>query len=123
MTDFRKKLGLDFLKKAKGAPEPESVAAEGREASRAAAEAKGFIEEAAIVLGVRILDFLAKNPDGKGKVFEVVEQTGMAIEEALQVTEALKSRQLLEVEVQDKFGNHALKITAEGRRFIRIAAS
>jgi hypothetical protein len=106
MADFRKQLGLDYLR---GSEESE------RPARSMESSARTFLDDAVIAYGRPMLEELSKSRNGTARLYSLIDALTIPIDVALKVVEGLEARKYLVVVERDLKGNYELQITTAGR--------
>jgi len=107
LTDIRKKFGLDYLK--------------GGSQGRAPAEPprqQPFLDDALIAYGWRVLDSLRQARPGTKRLYVLIDELKMPIDVALKVVEQLEARKYVEIVAKDLKGDHELRVTEDGVKFL-----
>lgn len=107
MTRLREQLSLDYLKRSR---EPEV---------RPSPHLQEAIQGVVIAYGGEMLGILSKAPDNRDKLYHLIEEIGIPIEEALEVTEFFEKNGYVDVISRDLKGNHELKLTDRGLKLIK----
>lgn len=116
-SNIREKFGTDYL----GVPNAgvSSSSESGGGVTSGAADQVN-IDRAVAAFGNIILSKLQRSPDRSGRIYELVDETGLGLETLLGVTGKLAGLGLIEVAQTDKYGNHAIRITQLGENSLKI---
>jgi hypothetical protein len=78
------------------------------------------VDRAVAAFGSVILSTLQRSRDRSGRIYDLVDETGLKLETLLGVTGKLASLGLIEVAQSDKYGNHRIRITQLGEDSLKI---
>lgn len=110
MEEIRKKLGLDYLRRA----------AEQKPSSAEASQDvfPPFLSDALIAYGRKLLEVLKRAAPATVRLHPLIDELQIPIDVALKVTDYLEEKKYLTVVRRDLKGDHELLITDEGRRLL-----
>ncbi|MGB8012299.1 MAG: hypothetical protein WCF68_11830 [Terriglobales bacterium] len=84
-----------------------------------AARVQSSIDEAAVALGIPVLNALYRDPQGKQTTFQLVDALDVSVQDLSPVLEILAGRfQWIEIDRSDRKGNYQITLTPRGRSYI-----
>lgn len=86
--------------------------------SSGAAWVPRFSDETILTYGIPILKALSVSPDEKERIYQIIDQMEIPMDNCLAVVEALSDMDYLIILEKDLKGNHLLFLTEKGRKML-----
>ncbi len=82
--------------------------------------AQDYIDEAAETIGEAVLRQLSETDDEEVRLHDLVNSANLDFKDVLNVLDRLEKRRLVDIIERDSVGNHLLKLTPRGLRYLPL---